>query len=342
MKAFSEIGVWSAQSGRYERLARLAMDEGTLRTERWYRGGVLYGLHKRLEGDQSIYYGRPGKPAKLVLSGSVTKLIRSYTSPNGLHGLILDPDPEKGTTRVWPLTPEGDRGEAIEIPVVADDAHLDNNGTVGITFIVENRLEWKSIDLARRTVSDKEPSLAETEGVRLPFEIVSIENKIEGATAPTTALLMRVGDGRAPETSALLSGDAKQENLSPDGRYVAYLSDGIALVREIAAIDATALDALRRGQAQTKAMNEAKQAARAAIMYAYDHDDEMVSGADWAAKLAPYSRSVDVLSNFTLLLNGGNLTKIQNPETVQLGFVSTRYGRAIAFADGHVRWFPAP
>ena len=88
-------------------------------------------------------------------------------------------------------------------------------------------------------------------------------------------------------------------------------------------------------------MSNAKQAALALIMFANDTDDTYPSqDVDLRGKLGPYLKDPSLLDKFTYTFAGGSANSIDRPAETQIGYVSGPGGRAVAYADGHVKWIP--
>ncbi|MBX3095625.1 MAG: hypothetical protein KF812_02065 [Fimbriimonadaceae bacterium] len=97
-----------------------------------------------------------------------------------------------------------------------------------------------------------------------------------------------------------------------------------------------------RRQVQNEAMMSAKMAATAAHIYAADHDGQFPPSGDFVEALAPYTKDRTVLDGMTFTFNGENINEIQSPADTVIGWRDTAYGRAIAYADGSVRWRANP
>lgn len=137
---------------------------------------------------------------------------------------------------------------------------------------------------------------------------------------------------------AKISSDGSSGVLSPDEKWLAYISNGSAFVRRIQRYEKDAFLKDLQELLKKRAMEEARTAALALLMYSADYDDNLPSpDSDWRKSLDPYLKDSGSLDRF--IYNGrGNVGKMENPSTTELGYVDTGFGRAIAYADGHVVW----
>ena len=78
-------------------------------------------------------------------------------------------------------------------------------------------------------------------------------------------------------------------------------------------------------------------------MYSNDYDDNYVSNAgNWQNQIEPYIKNMEMLDGFNLTFPGGSALSVENPAETVMGFLEGPGGRAVAYADGHVRWIPNP
>ncbi len=154
------------------------------------------------------------------------------------------------------------------------------------------------------------------------------------------SILLHVRGGKPDETGVVTT-DGARPLLSPKLDAVAYVYQGVAMVRPLVRVPRSAFEKARDDALRQVAVNNAKQAALAALMYAADNDDVFpANGGDVQGRLYPYLKSRDILNGFSYTFRGGNMTEIENPATTELGYVSGPGGRAVAYTDGHVKWVP--
>ncbi len=131
--------------------------------------------------------------------------------------------------------------------------------------------------------------------------------------------------------------------LAPNLSCVIATANGSTYARTMVIGDATVFEKAKEAAERTKCLSNAKQVALSIILFASDNDDNLPSPSGWAEQVSPYLKNSELLSSFVWTYNGGsNLASIENPATTELGFVIGPGGRAVAFADGHVKWFPDP
>lgn len=171
-----------------------------------------------------------------------------------------------------------------------------------------------------------------------PLGLQLVVGEVAGASAPS--IFLKVSGGK-PEELGVVTTDGTRGLLSPKGDAIAYVSQGSAMVRLIAKVPRSAYDQARMAAERSAALSNAKQAALALIMYAADMDDTLPNGdIDLRARVGPYMRNSSILSSFTYTFGGGDMKSIQNPAGTEIGYVTGPGGRAVAYADGHVRWIP--
>lgn len=167
-----------------------------------------------------------------------------------------------------------------------------------------------------------------------------------------TALALSSSRGRANLRSLLIKEDRDEEKsealvaadsgyadaaIAPDGNAILYVSRGVAMTRRIVHLDKTHYLRMRDAALRSEAMSDARLCAMALLMYSSDNDDVAPPPGD-RDKLFPYIKDRSILDRFVYTFPGGSLEGLQNPSEVEIGYVEGPGGRAIAYADGHVKW----
>jgi hypothetical protein len=169
------------------------------------------------------------------------------------------------------------------------------------------------------------------------------------AKATTTGLWIGAPEGKAEELGlvtpdhgagmfASQAGAFEQAAVAPTGNWVLYVSNGVALARELVAIDKAAMEAARDAARKTSALSDAKQAGLALLMYAMDHGERLPQPNEVPGALDPYLKNSTIAGRFVYTFGGGPLSDIKDPAATELGYVSGPGGRAIVYADGHAVW----
>ena len=143
-------------------------------------------------------------------------------------------------------------------------------------------------------------------------------------------------------TKARLGLDNCNPTFGPKNDCVVYEDAGALLIREIKPMDPNLARKLQALTAKAKAMMGARQAASGLTVYAADNDGVLPGAEGWENKVSPYFKNTDFLRDFNYTFKGGNISSIDNPATTELGFTMGPGGRAVAYADGHVKWVPNP
>lgn len=157
-------------------------------------------------------------------------------------------------------------------------------------------------------------------------------------TKVTSAWLWAADKGQIRAT--LLAAEATSMSMSPKKEAVAFVSRENLMVRLIEPVSAKDLDEMLAAAEQREIMNRAKQVGIAMMIYATDCDDQLPPSANWQEVLYPYMRSKSLSEGFIYLMNGDNLSKLEDPTKAKVGYIEGRYGRAIVFGDSHVIWEP--
>ncbi len=158
------------------------------------------------------------------------------------------------------------------------------------------------------------------------------------ANAPAIFLDLKGGKS---EESGIVSTDGIRALLSPGHDAIAYVSQGSTMVRLFATMPRSAYDQARLAAEKMEAISNGKQMGLALIMFASDMDDMLPSqDVDIRSRLEPYTKNSKLFENFTYTFAGGSMASIASPAETQIGYVTGPGGRAVIYADGHVKWQP--
>lgn len=143
---------------------------------------------------------------------------------------------------------------------------------------------------------------------------------------------------------ALVSGsaDVQSGKIAPNRSAVAYMDKGNVFVREMIKLNTAEFTALLDREEQQEALSKAKQLATAMHIYAADWDDVFPTPDGFKDKLMPYVKNAQMFDGFVYTFPGGKATDIAEPSKTEVGYVQGRRGRAVAYADGHVKWIKNP
>jgi prepilin-type processing-associated H-X9-DG protein len=145
----------------------------------------------------------------------------------------------------------------------------------------------------------------------------------------------------SPDNQAgLVTSDGFNGSLSPSLEAVAYSHQGTAMVRQIVQVPKSAFYQARDAAMRSLAINKAKQVGLALTMLANDHDDVLPGKDGWQDKILPYVLNKGMIDGFNYTFGGGPESGIDKPADTMLGFVNGPGGRAVVYADGHVKWVP--
>lgn len=216
--------------------------------------------------------------------------------------------------------------------------------------------KWHALDLRTATVrplSRKPASLAEPRAVfseKQPALPVRIKQGMATAKEENTTQTLRPlwleSAAESEEPRALLAPDSRMGLLLPDGTAAIYLSGGALYAVPILRVDKNAFLEARRNAQKVATMSNAKQLGTALMMYAQDYDENFPLAGDTKGQLLPYVKNEAIFNNpatgsygFAFTYSGsGGLAGILSPAETIIGYVSGPGGRAIIYADGHVKW----
>lgn len=249
-----------------------------------------------------------------------------FLGPDGTFGPTLDGLSDMDGLFGW--TPDGKQ------PVFWKTKRGDH-GAIEDTFMIYDLATGKMTPTPRRLIYEpKEAAKALSVAIRRdvlksPPDHAIATGWLKGADSPEIMFSSDV--------------DPNWADLSLKLNALAYISQGVAQVRELAsAPKKTYLDLLARTQ-RGALVSQAKQVALAAIQYAADNDDRYPGkGENIHDLLMPYLRNESMMAGFTYTFAGGLESAIAEPARTELGYMRGDGGRAVAYLDGHVRWVPDP
>lgn len=135
----------------------------------------------------------------------------------------------------------------------------------------------------------------------------------------------------------IANGVGERFALSDNNSSLAYTIDNVLVVRDLVPAPIELIRQAKEAAERAQTMSNAKQVGLAMIMFAADNDDEIPGGLS-TDQLIPYIKNADMMNGFVFSWGGGNVSKIENPAETELGYVTGQGGRAIIYADGHVKW----
>lgn len=141
---------------------------------------------------------------------------------------------------------------------------------------------------------------------------------------------------------AMVAADAKQAEVSPDQKRIAYLTDGNLFIRDLVNLSKADFEELLIREEQNELMMKAKQVATGIMIFCADSDDVFPAQEGFNEKIMPYLKNESLLNGFTYTFSAKKATEIADPAGTVIGYAQGRRGRAVAYADGHVKWIKNP
>lgn len=292
-------------------------------------------------------------------NGQTTQLLRAPASGRiDVHShplargavVVVSEESKEGSevTRASWMGPDGKLGPTIQLSAGVDGFFWDPKGRGPYVHQrVVNRETRKAsvnfflVDFQTGVLLPvEEPSVGSEEGKEPDFNVkygASISELSQARVQRRSLWLESVFE--SDYKFSLITPEANEYEVSPTSDAIYYESQGLGMVRMLPRISKEAASKAL----QSLVMRDAKQVGLAMLMYAADYDDEMViNNGDWMDNVLPYIKNRGVMDGFTYTYSGGNMTEIKDPANTEMGYKEGPGGRAVVYADGHVKWIPNP
>ena len=188
-------------------------------------------------------------------------------------------------------------------------------------------------------------------GAMTPFQPSSKASEFQVWMAPITnptqkdspkapSVFMTWGQEKVPKGKlGVVTTDGRAGDLSPTEQAIAFESQNSVYVRQFARIDRSVYEQSVLAAARASIISDAKQCGLGIIMYTSDNDDKFPNNTDNIQNLInPYIKNSNILDGFVYTFGGGLATGIENPANTEIGYKPGPGGRAVVYADGHVKW----
>jgi len=286
------------------------------------RTATLRALGKVASDTQVIT--SPTQPVAVLMSGAEKSL--RVVGADGAVRLIPFPEDHAGGTPDW-----SQDGGSLIYDVL-------ERGPEGAKPVIR----YRSIDVRSGRVT---PLMAPPKTYRPAERIPALRLTRSQArlsqekTAQSVRPLWLESTTASEEPRVLISADAKWGRLSPREDAVLYVADGAAWVVPLVTLPKAVLLEARENARRAVTISNAKQLGTGLMMYAQDYD-ETLPGADQDIRsvLMPYVQSEQLFEGFVYTHGGGALAEIEAPAETVLGHIPGPGGRAVLYADGHVKW----
>lgn len=355
LTARRELVVWSLRSRQARTAFSMGADEGLFDAGETMAGTdrVLVHYTRRVRGEN----GGPdrnvdGYSMLAASSGNLIPMTQNLGGDPAVEAVRMSPSQPMGALRILNSVdktatmrffgPDGRLGASVTLPQ-KKQFFYDRSGMPGYLASVEKgSIRFQAIDPS----SGKLGGITElktldeiTFGSQSESDL-SVE-RVTGSVptnAPAPGLLLKVKGGKTEE-AGIVSTDGSIGVVSPRNDAVAYIGQGNVFVRSLARVSRQAYEATMVAARKALAMSDAKQVALGLMMFALDMDDAYPNPGDYT-KVNPYLKDRSLMDSFTYTFGGGKMSDIAKPADTEIGYVSGPGGRAVAYADGHVRWVP--
>jgi prepilin-type processing-associated H-X9-DG protein len=174
----------------------------------------------------------------------------------------------------------------------------------------------------------------------VPLQLKQSRTRIPGdETKSSIGLLWLMSAVPSDHPTALLSSDCSRGELLAHSLQVLYQTQhGAVWSVPLQQIDAAKYLAMKALADKLAAIQNAKQCGLALLMSAQDNGENLPSQGDLASSISPYLSDPSAMAGFVYTYPGGPLSDIDSPAETVIGYISSPGGRAVLYADGHVKW----
>jgi hypothetical protein len=162
----------------------------------------------------------------------------------------------------------------------------------------------------------------------------------DDASTAKVGLLWLESAAKTEQPRVLIAAGAANGQLIPGGDVVVYNAQSALWAAPLLRMDKAMFLAMREAADRTVILNNAKQVGLAVMMYAQDYDETFPTPDGINGKLSPYLKNDSLLDGLSYTYGGGSLANVEKPAETELGYVTGPGGRAVIYADGHVKWRP--
>jgi hypothetical protein len=168
----------------------------------------------------------------------------------------------------------------------------------------------------------------------------------EEATSQPVHPLWLESATKSEQPRALVSADSEWAKLAPDAGAVLFGAHGAAWVAPLTRMPREQWLAQVWTAQREVAVSNARQIGLGLLMYVQDYDQTFPpAGSAVVDQLRPYVKNREVFNSpgqdtpgFVYLYSGNTLGNVKEPASTIVGFLPGPGGRAMIYADGHVRW----
>jgi hypothetical protein len=360
-----EVIFWNASIRKPVTLWQTAQPMTTVRLSDWMPG--TESLFALIDVELPADPQRPGEPPnhefRLVLLGLGIERAVPVPLPLGNYVSIdvsVSPTQELAVVNMRPrqsgvqdiylvVHRNGRTGPLVDVPPTFQASPLwDSSGRPVLVSreVVDGKSQkvYRAVDLRTGQVRVlTSPPAAYTRAAHaqqtLPFRLVSQAHDLPHRGATDRAMPIWLETPSASEhPSALVTADGSSPTLLPGGTVIVFRDHSSLWHVPIAKMPKAEYLTARKADLKQRALSNARQVGTAARMYAYDHDETFPGPDDLEANLTPYAGNAAIFQGFTYTFAGGSFAEIGTLADAVLGSVAGPGGRAVVYADGHVKW----
>lgn len=205
--------------------------------------------------------------------------------------------------------------------------------------ISKEQSDWYTLHLNGRLETGLRHSLSEAirkwvDEAKPPFELINHEAK-PGDSKKTIDMLFLVSSDSPKGALVSPNSDSFDASVSPNLDAVLYISEGIAFVRRLIKVSKAEYEDKIGDESRVEMLMAAKQCAAGLIMFAGDNDEHLPTNLE---EIIPYVKNEALIARFVYTPPGKKLDEVEDPAATVIGYIEGKKGRAVAYADGHVKW----
>ncbi|ARU41992.1 hypothetical protein CCB80_12930 [Armatimonadetes bacterium Uphvl-Ar1] len=176
-----------------------------------------------------------------------------------------------------------------------------------------------------------------------PYEVIPGESVAIG----DPSIFRRRWSDEQPSTTEnlkplIIARDGLDGKSTFDGKFVYYTDRSGLFLADLVNISLPDLTELAKETVKRETMSRAKQVGTGIMIYTADYDDHLPLANDWQGSVHPYLKNKSLTNGFTYLMNGQNVSEIENITQTIMGMIETPFGTAIVRGDSSVIWKDRP
>jgi hypothetical protein len=165
------------------------------------------------------------------------------------------------------------------------------------------------------------------------------EVEVEGLSTPFWEIVYGSLEESSPRVKIV---GANHCEISSDEKYIAYISSRLVGVREILPLSEKMVEEVQHANEERSFMRLTREIAIAIQRYARDNDGSYPPSIGFSDYVTPYMPFDNDIKNFEYKRPEKMKQEIEDLSSLVVGTMKGKYGSAVAYGDGKVKWIPNP